>query len=332
MRFLITGTAGFIGFHLARRLLAEGHTVHGIDGLTPYYDLALKEARHAILAQSPSFTPHILMLEDADRLRAAAEAAKAEVIVHLTAQAGVRYSIEHPGEYISANLVGTFNMLEIARNMPVRHLILGSTSSVYGMDTANPFSEAAGANRQVSLYAATKKSTEMMAHSYSHLFRIPTTVTRFFTVYGPWGRPDMALFSFVAAILAGRTIDIYGEGRQTRDFTYVVDVVEAIVRLVDVVPLPGKPVAGDSLSPSAPLRTINIGNGAPVKLMDFVAAIEKHVGRKATINMVPMQPGDVSDTHADTQLLERLTGFRPGTPIDRGVGNFVAWYREQYAK
>ncbi len=332
MRFLITGTAGFIGFHLARRLLAEGHTVHGIDGLTPYYDLALKEARHAILAQSPSFTPHILMLEDADRLRAAAEAAKAEVIVHLAAQAGVRYSIEHPGEYISANLVGTFNMLEIARNMPVRHLILGSTSSVYGMDTANPFSEAAGANRQVSLYAATKKSTEMMAHSYSHLFRIPTTVTRFFTVYGPWGRPDMALFSFVAAILAGRTIDIYGEGRQTRDFTYVVDVVEAIVRLVDVVPLPGKPVAGDSLSPSAPLRTINIGNGAPVKLMDFVAAIEKHVGRKATINMVPMQPGDVSDTHADTQLLERLTGFRPGTPIDRGVGNFVAWYREQYAK
>jgi UDP-glucuronate 4-epimerase len=331
MRFLITGTAGFIGFHLARRLLADGHVVHGVDGFTPYYDPALKEARHHILEESVAFTPHVAMLEDRERLEEAARASAPDVIVHLAAQAGVRYSLEHPGVYIDANLAGTFHVLEIARALSVRHLILGSTSSIYGMDSSSPFSELGPADHPVSLYAATKKATELMAHSYAHLWKIPTTATRFFTVYGPWGRPDMALFSFVAAILEGRTIDVYGQGRMTRDFTFIDDLVEALVRLIGVVPA-AAPVDGDSLSPIAPFRVVNIGNGAPVKLMDFVAAIEKHVGRKAIINMMPMQPGDVTDTHADTTLLHRLTGFRPKTSIDDGVKAFVKWYLAYHRK
>ena len=331
MRFLITGTAGFIGFHLARRLLADGHVVHGVDGLTPYYDPALKQARHHILEESVAFTPHIAMLEDRERLDEAAKASAPDVIVHLAAQAGVRYSLEHPRAYIDANLAGTFNVLEIARALSVRHLILGSTSSIYGMDSSSPFSELGPADHPVSLYAATKKATELMAHSYSHLWKIPTTATRFFTVYGPWGRPDMALFSFVAAILEGRPIDVYGEGRMTRDFTFIDDLTEALVRLIGVVPA-GTPVEGDSLSPVAPFRLVNIGNGAPVKLMDFVAAIEKHVGKQAVVNMKPMQPGDVTDTHADTALLHRLTGFRPKTSIDDGVKAFVKWYLAYHRK
>jgi len=331
MRFLITGTAGFIGFHLARRLLADGHIVHGVDGLTPYYDPALKQARHHILEESVAFTPHIVMLEDRERLEEAARASSPDVIVHLAAQAGVRYSLQHPRAYIDANLAGTFNVLEIARALSVRHLILGSTSSIYGMDSSSPFRELGPADHPVSLYAATKKATELMAHSYAHLWKIPTTATRFFTVYGPWGRPDMALFSFVAAILEGRPIDVYGEGRMTRDFTFIDDLVEALVRLIDVVPAEA-PVGGDSLSPIAPFRVVNIGNGAPVKLMDFVAAIEKHVGRKAIVNMKPMQPGDVTDTHADTTLLHRLTGFRPKTSIDDGVNAFVKWYLAYHRK
>ena len=331
MRFLITGTAGFIGFHLARRLLADGHVVHGVDGLTPYYDLALKQARHHILEESVAFTPHIVMLEDQERLEEAASASAPDVIVHLAAQAGVRYSLEHPRAYIDANLAGTFNVLEIARALSVRHLILGSTSSIYGMDSLSPFSELGLADHPVSLYAATKKATELMAHSYAHLWKIPTTATRFFTVYGPWGRPDMALFSFVAAILDGRPIDVYGQGRMTRDFTFIDDLVEALVRLIGVVPAEA-PVEGDSLSPIAPFRVVNIGNGAPVKLMDFVAAIERHVGRQAIVNMKPMQPGDVTDTHADTALLHRLTGFRPKTSIDDGVKAFVKWYLAYHRK
>jgi UDP-glucuronate 4-epimerase len=325
MRFLITGTAGFIGFHLARRLLADGHVVHGVDGLTPYYDPALKQARHHILEESVAFTPHVAMLEDRERLEEAASASAPDVIVHLAAQAGVRYSLEHPRAYIDANLVGTFNVLEIARALSVRHLVLGSTSSIYGMDSESPFSELGPADHPVSLYAATKKATELLAHSYAHLWKIPTTATRFFTVYGPWGRPDMALFSFVAAILEGRPIDVYGQGRMTRDFTFIDDLTEALVRLIGVVPGEA-PVEGDSLSPMAPFRVVNIGNGAPVKLMDFVAAIEEHLGRKAIINMMPMQPGDVTDTQADTTLLQRLTGFRPKTSIDDGVKAFVKWY------
>jgi UDP-glucuronate 4-epimerase len=333
MRFLITGTAGFVGFHLSKRLLSDGHIVHGIDGLTPYYDPGLKRARHAILAESQSFTAYITMLEDFDRVAEAAQAAAPDVIVHLAAQAGVRYSLENPRAYIDANVVGTFNVLEIARTLSVRHLVLGSTSSVYGLDSESPFREQEPADHPVSLYAATKKSAESMSHCYSHLWKIPTTAARFFTVYGPWGRPDMALFSFVAAILDGRPIDVYGQGKMSRDFTYVDDIVEALVRLIDVVPAAGERTATtDSLSGAAPWRVVNIGNGAPVKLMDFVAAIEKHVGRKAKINMKPMQKGDVVDTNANTDLLESLTGFRPRTSIDDGVKAFVDWYRSYYKK
>jgi UDP-glucuronate 4-epimerase len=328
MRFLITGTAGFIGFHLARRLLAQGHVVHGVDGFTPYYDLNLKRARHDLVEASESFTPHVVTLGDEAALRLAAAAAEPEAIIHLAAQAGVRYSLENPRAYIDANLIGTFNVLEIARELRPQHLLLGSTSSIYGMDTPSPFRESSAADHPLSLYAATKKSGEAMSHAYSHLWKIPTTVARFFTVYGPWGRPDMALFSFVAAILDGRPIDIYGEGRMTRDFTYIDDVVEALVRLIDVAPVADKPaVEGDTLSPSAPWRVVNIGNGSPVGLLDFVAAIERHLGRKATLNLMPMQAGDVADTAADTDLLDRLTGYRPYTPIDEGVKAFVEWYQ-----
>ena len=330
MRFLITGTAGFIGFHLAKRLLAEGHIVHGIDGLTTYYSLELKKARHDILESMEGFTPHIIMLEELSGLVDAAAAADPDVIIHLAAQAGVRYSLEQPRAYIDANLTGTFNLLEVARTHEVRHLVLGTTSSVYGMDTESPFSEDAETDHPVSLYAATKKSTELMSHAYSHLWKVPTTAARFFRVYGPWGRPDMALFSFVSAILEDKPIDVYGDGRMTRDFTYIDDIVESLIRLVDVVPVIGERVSDrDSLSPVAPWRRVNIGNGVPVKLMDFIAAIEKHVGRKASLNMMPMQPGDVADTYANTELLYRLTGFRPATSIDDGVKAFVDWYRSQ---
>jgi UDP-glucuronate 4-epimerase len=328
MRFLITGTAGFIGFHLARRLLAQGHVVHGVDSFTPYYDVNLKHARHDILEGSQTFTPHAIALEDEAALRGAVVAAEPEIIVHLAAQAGVRYSLENPRAYIDANLIGTFNVLEIAREVMPRHLLFGSTSSIYGMDTSSPFRESAAGDHPLSLYAATKKSDEAMSHAYAHLWKIPTTVTRFFTVYGPWGRPDMALFSFVAAILDGRPIDIYGEGRMTRDFTYIDDVVEGLVRLIDLAPVGDKPaVDGDTLSPAAPWRVVNIGNGCPVGLLDFVAAIETHLGRKAILNLMPMLAGDVADTAADADLLDRLTGFRPRTPIDEGVKAFVEWYR-----
>jgi UDP-glucuronate 4-epimerase len=328
MRFLITGTAGFIGFHLARRLLSDGHVVHGVDALTPYYDPALKRARHQILQDSSAFTPHIFALEDEAKLRRTAVAAEADVIVHLAAQAGVRYSLENPRAYIDSNLVGTFNVLEISRGLPPRHVIFASTSSVYGMDSHAPFRETSAAAHPVSLYAATKRGAEVVSHSYAHLWNVPTTVVRFFTVYGPWGRPDMALFSFVAAILDGLPIDIYGGGRMTRDFTYIDDVVESLVRLIPAVPVANKPVAdSDTLSPSAPWRVVNIGNGAPIDLMEFVAAIERHLGQKAKLKFLPMQPGDVANTAADTQLLAKLTGYQPATSIDAGIKAFVDWYR-----
>ena len=328
MRFLITGSAGFIGFHLARRLLADGHIVHGVDGLTPYYDPVLKRARHEILQKSDAFTAHILMLEDEARLNEAAKAAKPDVIVHLAAQAGVRYGLENPRAYIDANVVGTFNILEIAREHSVRHLVLGSTSSIYGLDSVSPFGEQESVDHPVSFYAATKKSAEQISHAYSHLWKIPTTAARFFTVYGPWGRPDMALFSFVAAILDGHPINIYGEGKMTRDFTFIDDLIESLVRLIDVVPVAGGlAIPGDSLSPVAPWRIVNIGRGEPLGLMDFVAAIEKQLGKKAIINMKPMQPGDVVDTNAKTDLLDRLIGYRPSTSIDVGIGAFVDWYK-----
>jgi UDP-glucuronate 4-epimerase len=330
MKVLITGTAGFIGFHLARRLLDEGHFVAGFDGMTPYYDVALKKARHALLKRSNGFSEHIGQLEDMAALERAADAAEPDVIVHLAAQAGVRYSIDHPRTYADSNLIGSFNVLELARARQPAHLLLASTSSVYGANEEMPFAEVHAAEHPLTFYAATKKATETMAHSYAHLFSVPTTCFRFFTVYGPWGRPDMALFKFVEAILSDRPIDVYGEGRMKRDFTYVGDLVEGIVRLVDRAPDVGNPVsadgATDTLSPVAPWRVVNIGGGDPVGLMQFIETIEHKLGRTATKNMLPMQPGDVPATFADVRLMEALTGFRPQVKVEEGVGAFVDWY------
>jgi UDP-glucuronate 4-epimerase len=321
MRFLITGTAGFIGFHLAQRLLADGHTVLGIDGLTPYYDQTLKRRRQEILARFSTFTARELMLEDAPRLTGCVAEAAAEVTVHLAAQAGVRYSNENPRAYIDSNIVGTGNLLEALRTRPCRHLLLASTSSVYGANRQQPFEESHGSDQPLSIYAATKKATEAIAYSYAHLFGLPTTTMRLFTVYGPWGRPDMALFKFTASILAGTPIEVYGEGKMTRDFTYVDDVVEAICRLA------GRPPESAA---TAPHRVVNIGNGRPLGLEDFIATIELAVGRKAVRRLMPMQPGEVPATWASTALLEALTGFKPQTPVATGVRAFVEWYRDYY--
>jgi UDP-glucuronate 4-epimerase len=335
MRFLITGTAGFIGFHLARRLLADGHDVQGVDGLTPYYDVALKKKRHALLAKSNRFTAHTLMLEDEARLAAVYAEARPDIVVHLAAQAGVRYSLENPRAYVDSNLVGTFNLLELLKKSPPRHFLFGSTSSVYGANEKMPFFETDRADFPMTLYAASKKAGELMAHSYAHLFGIPTTALRFFTVYGPWGRPDMALFKFVEAILHDRPIEIYGESKMSRDFTYIDDLVEAMVRLVSVVPAHDSARTSDaldSLSPAAPFRVVNIGRGKPVPLLDFIAAIEKKLGKPAKRKLLPMQQGDVADTFASADLLEKLTGYRPVTTIDAGIGAFVDWYRAYLAE
>lgn len=330
MRFLITGTAGFIGFHLARRLLADGHVVVGYDAMTDYYDRRLKVDRHAILARSSAFTPVVARLEDEAALREAGQAARPDVIVHLAGQAGVRYSIENPRAYVDANLVGSFNVLELAKDLRPKHLLLASTSSVYGGNEKMPFAETDRADFPLTLYAATKKAMEAMAHSHAHLWDVPTTCFRFFTVYGPWGRPDMALFKFVDAIEKGEAIDVYGEGRMKRDFTYVDDLVEAIVRLVEKPPVKGDPVVAggieDTLSPVAPWRSVNIAGGTSVGLLDFIEAIEAATGKPAKRNMLPMQPGDVRETYADHHLLEALTGYRPATPVTDGVKAFVDWY------
>ena len=332
MRFLVTGAAGFIGFHVARRLLADGHDIVGVDGLTPYYDVALKRARLAILEQSPAFRAHVLMLEDMAALERAARDAAPDVIIHLAAQAGVRYSLENPRAYVDSNLTGTFNVMEMARELQVKHLLYASTSSVYGANAAIPFRETDRADHPLTLYAASKKAGEEMTHSYAHLWKIPTTAFRFFTVYGPWGRPDMALFKFVDAALKGEAIDVYGEGRMQRDFTYIDDLVEAIVRLVERPPVEGASVgASDSLSPVAPWRAVNIGGGQPVGLMDFVVAIERALGKPIRRNMLPMQKGDVPVTYAAPDLLEALTGYRPATALDEGIAAFVAWRRSHYS-
>jgi UDP-glucuronate 4-epimerase len=330
MRFLITGTSGFIGFHLARRLLKDGHEVQGVDGMTPYYDVELKKARQKLLAQSNRFTAHTLMLEDEARLAAVYAAAKPDIVVHLAAQAGVRYSLENPRAYVDSNIAGTFNLLQLMRGMPPQHFLYASTSSIYGANEKMPFQETDRADFPITLYAATKKAGELMAHSYAHLFDIPTTALRFFTVYGPWGRPDMALFKFTDAILHGRPIEIYGEGKMSRDFTYIDDLVEAMVRLAAVVPSRDarqQSDAPDSLSPAAPFRVVNIGRGKPVQLLDFIAALEQKLGKPAKRKLLPMQPGDVTDTFASSDLLEKLTGYRPSTPVDEGIGAFVDWYR-----
>ncbi|GCA49011.1 UDP-glucose 4-epimerase [Sinorhizobium sp. KGO-5] len=336
MRYLITGTAGFIGFHVAKRLIDEGHFVVGFDGMTPYYDVTLKERRHAILQRSNGFKAVTAMLEDRAALDRAAELAEPEVIIHLAAQAGVRYSLENPKAYVDANLVGSWNMLELAKAIAPKHLMLASTSSIYGANEKIPFAEADRADEPMTLYAATKKSMELMAHSYAHLYKVPTTAFRFFTVYGPWGRPDMALFKFVDAIDNGRPIDIYGEGRMSRDFTYIDDLVESIVRLSHIAPSEENRVAPekatDTLSRHAPFRVVNTGGGQPVELMTFVETVEKAVGRPAVRNMLPMQQGDVPRTFASPDLLEALTGFKPSVSVEEGVARFVEWYEQNYRR
>ncbi len=331
--YLITGTAGFIGFHLARRLLQEGHSVVGFDGMTKYYDPRLKERRHAILSEFGGFTPVIGMLEDKAALDKAVSYSKPDAIVHLAAQAGVRYSLENPKAYVDSNLLGTWNILELAKEHRPEHLLLASTSSIYGANEKIPFAEIDRADEPMTLYAATKKSGELMAHSYAHLYKIPATAFRFFTVYGPWGRPDMALFKFVDSILRGQPIDIYGEGQMSRDFTYIDDLIEGIVRLMQVAPAEGNRVADiDTLSPHAPFRVVNIGGGQPVELMQFVETVEQAVGRPALRNMLPMQQGDVPRTYAAPGLLKALTGFCPDIPVSIGVRKFVEWYTAYLAE
>ena len=326
-RALVTGSAGFIGYHLCRRLLADGWEVTGLDAMTTYYDVTLKERRLAQLQQSPGFRAVTGLVETPGLVAELADGV--EVIIHLAAQAGVRYSIDHPRSYVEANLIGTYEVLEAARATKPAHLLIASTSSVYGANTDMPYAEGHKADHPMSFYAATKKAGEAMGHSYAHLYTIPTTMFRFFTVYGPWGRPDMALFKFVKAVLAGDPIDIYNHGDMRRDFTYVDDLVEGITRLIDVPPTRS---AGpmDSLSPVAPYRIVNIGNGTPVGLMDFVQAVEEATGRTADKRLLPMQPGDVPATWADASLIEALTGPLPRTDIRDGVRRFVDWYRDFY--
>ena len=334
MNIFITGSAGFIGYHLAELLLNQGHRVHGYDGMSDYYDVRLKQARHARLRQHPGFVATEALLEDDAHLQDAIAAAQPQVIVHLAAQAGVRYSIDNPRAYVDANIVGAFNVMEGARRQQVQHLLMASTSSVYGANTEMPFTETQKVDTPMSFYAATKKANEAMAHSWAHIHGVPITMFRFFTVYGPWGRPDMALFKFTKNILEDKPIDIYNHGDMWRDFTYVSDLVRGIALLIDAAPPADgtKAMADDSLSPVAPWRAVNIGNSDKVRLLDFVDAIEECLGKKAIRNYLPMQAGDVPATWADASLLQALTGYKPQTGFKQGVQAFVQWYREFYGQ
>ena len=331
-KILITGTAGFIGFHLANLLLGEGFNVHGYDGMTDYYDTNLKKDRHKILHKYTNFDSTLGMLEDDKKLSTLTSSFQPDVIIHLAAQAGVRYSLENPRAYIDSNIVGTFNVLEVAKKEKIKHLLIASTSSVYGSNEKMPFTEKEKTDTQLTLYAATKKANENMAHSYSHLWKIPTTAFRFFTVYGPWGRPDMALFKFVSSILKDQPIDVYNNGEMFRDFTYVDDLVCSIKLLINKSPTDSsnKISNKDSISNIAPFRLINIGNSNTVNLMDFIKTIEEILGKKALYNYMPMQKGDVKATWADSSLLKELTDYRPQTDIKSGIKKFIEWYLDYY--
>jgi UDP-glucuronate 4-epimerase len=334
MRILVTGTAGFIGSALALRLLERGDEVIGIDNLNDYYDVDLKKARLARLTPSRGFTDVRADLEDAVTIERVFAEHRPERVVNLAAQAGVRYSLENPRAYVDTNLVGFLNILEGCRHHGVQHLVYASSSSVYGANTEMPFSVHHNVDHPLSMYAATKKANELMAHTYSHLYRLPVTGLRFFTVYGPWGRPDMALFMFTRRILAGEPIDVFNYGDHRRDFTYIDDIVEGVVRTLDRVAEPSDEWSGaapDSATSSAPYRLYNIGNSRPVELMHYIEVLEQCLGRKAQTNLLPLQPGDVPDTYADTSDLERDVGYRPDTPVEEGIARFVQWYREYYA-
>ena len=327
-RVLLTGVAGFIGFHLANRLLQSGAIVHGVDNLNDYYDVRLKEARLTAI-NAPAFSFTRADIADHEQIGRIFAAFRPEYVVHLAAQAGVRYSLVNPRAYISANIDGFLNILEACRAHPVSHLVYASSSSVYGASTKVPFSESDPADRPLALYGATKRANELMAHSYAHLYRIPATGLRFFTVYGPWGRPDMAYFTFTKAILEGRPIDVYNNGQMRRDFTYIDDVTEAVERVLLHPPAPAPSEQSDPAA-AAPHAIYNIGNHTSVELERFIAAIEAAVGRKAVRRLLPMQPGDVPATYADVDRLASLVGFAPRTPIEEGITRFVAWYRSFY--
>ncbi|EHS98209.1 NAD-dependent epimerase [Klebsiella michiganensis] len=332
MKFLVTGAAGFIGFHTCKRLLEAGHEVVGLDNMNDYYDVNLKQARLDLL-QSPLFSFHKIDLADREGIARLFANEKFNRVIHLAAQAGVRYSLENPFAYADANLIGYLNILEGCRHNNVEHLLYASSSSVYGLNRKMPFSTEDSVDHPVSLYAATKKANELMAHTYSHLYGIPTTGLRFFTVYGPWGRPDMALFKFTKAMLEDKSIDVYNYGKMKRDFTYIDDIVEAVVRMQDIIPQPNPDWTVETGSPadsSAPYRVYNIGNSSPVELMDYITALEEALGMVAEKNMMPIQPGDVLETSADTRPLYDAVGFRPQTTVRQGVKNFVDWYKAYY--
>ncbi len=332
-KILVTGAAGFIGFHLAQRLLGEGHEVVGLDNLNAYYDVNLKKKRLSLLEGSPGFRFYKLDLADRDGIAALFARERFTLVAHLAAQAGVRYSLKNPHAYVDSNLVGFVNILEGCRHHQVRHLTYASSSSVYGANTRMPFSIHHNVDHPVSLYAATKKANELMAHTYSHLYELPTTGLRFFTVYGPWGRPDMALFLFTDAILHGRPIEVYNHGHMQRDFTYIDDIVEGVTRVLFHTAAPDPDWNGADPDPGtsqAPYRVYNIGNNNPVELMDLIAALERNLGRSAEKIMLPLQPGDVPATYADVDDLIRDVGFKPSTPIDTGIARFVAWYRSYF--
>ena len=333
MKVFITGTAGFIGFHLAKLLLDNNHIVHGYDGITEYYDINLKNKRHEILENFSDFSKTIGMLENNILLMESAKSFEPDVIIHLAAQAGVRYSISHPEKYIESNVTGFINLLEACRTYSIENFIYASSSSVYGMNSVIPFSEDDEVNHPISLYAATKKSNELMAHTYSHLFNIPSTGLRFFTVYGPWGRPDMAYFSFTKAILENKPIKVFNNGNMMRDFTYIDDIIEGISRVIEDPSLPNKawnresPMASTS---SAPYRILNLGNSKPIYLSRFIESIEKATNKKAIIEYLPMQPGDVEKTYANMEKMENQYKFKPKTQIEDGIREFVDWYINYY--
>lgn len=331
MKILITGTAGFIGFHLAKLLLKEDFQVFGFDGITSYYDINLKNRRNEILLEYSNFSFLQGMLEDEKKIESYFDKVKPDIVIHLAAQAGVRYSLENPRSYINSNVIGSFNVMEMAHKYKIKHLLMASTSSVYGANTDMPFKESSKTDTQLTIYSATKKANESMAHSYAHLWNLPITIFRFFTVYGPWGRPDMALFKFVSAIIENRPIEIYNNGIMYRDFTYVDDIVLAIRKLIDIAPKKNlKENLNNNINFNAPFQILNIGNSKKIKLLDFIDAIEENLNKKAIRKYLPLQKGDVLETLADTSLLHSLIGFHPETDYRKGIEQFINWYKDYY--